>query len=588
MVRQSRWREAIAAIFDIPDFLPYLRHLRRIAVTYGVRDEFGVETTNIVKPLYHAAWLGSRLGMTVVKPLAAMTGGVRDGRRPRGGRGAPLANPGAGLGATLRFDRTDVAVVIRPVLSEMPPGTTLRVELLADWRGSELRADVTAEQDAVHVRVWQDGVHALERGFTRRAGPMSTCSPRRSRPAGGIRRGRDARARRPARRRAASMTEPTIVTLADPEACSLAAAERIIEILDVAIDDHGEAHWVTTGGSTPAAIYQHLRRRPCATRSTGGRSTCGGPTTGSCRPTTRCRTPRSLRRLLARFSGSRPGASGADVPTERRPASPIPDDQVHPIQTAAAIAEGHDPDWCAARYAEELQANGPDTNDDGWPVFDLILLGIGPDGHILSVFPDSAAFDRARWALGVPAPTHVEPHVPRVTLNPAIVAGRRTSSLVVATATARPRSSRDVLERPATSRDAARPARPPTGRDVDPRRGGGRPAPVTRPAPGATDPIRPATAGRRRRRRRRLSRLVPRDVRLPARPHRRPGPGAGSATRSSPASETWVAVDGDRVVAMMVVADGDARPALCRAGSARRGDRAAAARHRQGALARTA
>ena len=48
----------------------------------------------------------------------------------------------------------------------MPSGTTLRVELLADWRGSELRADVTAEQEAVHVRVWRDGVHALERGIT--------------------------------------------------------------------------------------------------------------------------------------------------------------------------------------------------------------------------------------------------------------------------------------------------------------------------------------------------------------------------------------------------------------------------------------
>jgi hypothetical protein len=47
----------------------------------------------------------------------------------------------------------------------MPPGTTLRVELLADWRGSEFRADVTAEQEAVHARIWQDGVHALERGF---------------------------------------------------------------------------------------------------------------------------------------------------------------------------------------------------------------------------------------------------------------------------------------------------------------------------------------------------------------------------------------------------------------------------------------
>jgi len=161
LARQSRWREAIAAIFDIPDFLPYLRHLRRISVTYGIRDELGAETTNIVKPLYHAAWLGSRLGMRVAKPLAPMSAGIR---RPAG-RGHGVSTVAGGLGATMRLDRTDVTVVIRPVLSEMPAGTTLRVELLADWRGSELRADVTAEQEAVHVRVWQDGVHALERGF---------------------------------------------------------------------------------------------------------------------------------------------------------------------------------------------------------------------------------------------------------------------------------------------------------------------------------------------------------------------------------------------------------------------------------------
>jgi len=52
--------------------------------------------------------------------------------------------------------------------------------------------------------------------------------------------------------------EPTVATFAYPEACSVAAAERIVEILDVAIEDRGEAHWATTGGSTPAGIYQHL------------------------------------------------------------------------------------------------------------------------------------------------------------------------------------------------------------------------------------------------------------------------------------------------------------------------------------------
>jgi hypothetical protein len=47
----------------------------------------------------------------------------------------------------------------------MPAGTTLRVELLAERRGSELRTDVTAEAETVHVRVWQDGVEALDRQF---------------------------------------------------------------------------------------------------------------------------------------------------------------------------------------------------------------------------------------------------------------------------------------------------------------------------------------------------------------------------------------------------------------------------------------
>jgi len=164
LVRQSRWREAIASIFDIPDFLPYLSHLRRIAVTYAVREDGGADTTNIVKPVYHAGWLASRLGMRVTKPLSPVAGPVRRGPTRAGGAG-PLATAGSGLGATLRAERHEVAVVVRPVLSEMPPGTTLRIELLADWRGSELRADITAEQEAVHARIWQDGVHALERGF---------------------------------------------------------------------------------------------------------------------------------------------------------------------------------------------------------------------------------------------------------------------------------------------------------------------------------------------------------------------------------------------------------------------------------------
>ena len=47
----------------------------------------------------------------------------------------------------------------------MPAGTTLRVELLAERRGSELRVDVTAEAETVAVHAWQDGVELLDRRF---------------------------------------------------------------------------------------------------------------------------------------------------------------------------------------------------------------------------------------------------------------------------------------------------------------------------------------------------------------------------------------------------------------------------------------
>ncbi len=174
LVRQSRWREAIATVFDLAEFLPFLGHVRRIAVTYGTHDETGAPgTTNVVKPLYHAAWLAARLGMRVVSPLTPVEarGQARGGRRgagggtggrPRPGERAPLHH---GLAARLRSKTSDVAVVIRPIASPMPAGTTLRVELLAHRRGSELRADVTAEAENVHVHAWLDGVEAMDRTF---------------------------------------------------------------------------------------------------------------------------------------------------------------------------------------------------------------------------------------------------------------------------------------------------------------------------------------------------------------------------------------------------------------------------------------
>jgi len=78
-----------------------------------------------------------------------------------------------------------------------------------------------------------------------------------------------------------------------------------------------------------------------------------------------------------------------------------------------------EPDAAAHEYERELRAAGP-------PRFDLVLLGIGGDGHLASMFPDQESLsERSRLVLGV-AHAGLEPFVPRVTLTfPALVNARQ-------------------------------------------------------------------------------------------------------------------------------------------------------------------
>jgi glucose-6-phosphate dehydrogenase assembly protein OpcA len=165
LMRQARWRESVASVFDRAELQPYLRSIRRIAVTYATHGGPGAEAaTNVVKPIYHVAWLASRLGMRVDRPLARVQPAASAGRARK--RATTEPDPGRGLRGSLVRDRgVPVEVVIRPVLSPIPAGTTVRVEIRAERRRSELRAEVMAVAERVQVRAWEDGVEVLERSF---------------------------------------------------------------------------------------------------------------------------------------------------------------------------------------------------------------------------------------------------------------------------------------------------------------------------------------------------------------------------------------------------------------------------------------
>ncbi|MGD9331669.1 MAG: 6-phosphogluconolactonase [Desulfobacterales bacterium] len=161
-------------------------------------------------------------------------------------------------------------------------------------------------------------------------------------------------------------TTPTIAVFPDPEVLAEAAARRFMATAQQAMDRYGRFSVALAGGSSPRGLYRRLAAAPFAEALDW--------------------------RKVDIFWGDERNVPQDHAASNFRMAAeallrrvPLPPQNIHPMTA------GGDPRQAADRYDALLQAyfSRPPGR------FDLILLGMGADGHTASLFPGSAAVTAA-------------------------------------------------------------------------------------------------------------------------------------------------------------------------------------------------
>jgi hypothetical protein len=145
LLRQGRWRDSIATMFDEESAAPFLNAINTISIDYS-GGKGSSASINVVRPAYHVAWLASRLKTSIKTPLH-------------------LAD-GAGWRAELHDQlRHPIAVELNPGESVLGAGTTTAVRIAADRRGDHFELEVRADSTSTRAIAKINGTVVHERTF---------------------------------------------------------------------------------------------------------------------------------------------------------------------------------------------------------------------------------------------------------------------------------------------------------------------------------------------------------------------------------------------------------------------------------------